>query len=107
MTRQDLKVRAKSKGLAVEVIVDGQIIYENLRAMDLDGKWLVEALRKRNIANASQVCLATVNKQGKLQVDLFDDVVPGMMDISEEDTPELSLDNIQFSAKDKPSKNLF
>ena len=41
----------------------GQIIYENLRVMDLDGKWLVEALRKRNIANASQVCLATVNKQ--------------------------------------------
>lgn len=107
VTRQDLKVRAQSKGLAVEVIVDGQIIYENLRAMDLDGKWLVEALRKRNIANASQVCLATVNKQRKLQVDLFDDVVPGMMDISEEDTPELSLDNIQFSAKDKPSKNLF
>ena len=42
-----------------------------------------------------------------MQVDLFDDVVPGMMDISEEDTPELSLDNIQFDAKDKPSKNLF
>ena len=74
VTRQDLHVRAKSKGLAVEVIIDGQIVYENLRAMDLDGKWLVAQLRQRKIANASQVCLATVNKQRQLQIDLFDDV---------------------------------
>ena len=47
VTRQDLHLHAKSKGLAVEVIIDGQIVYENLRAMDLDGKWLVEQLRQR------------------------------------------------------------
>lgn len=73
VTRQDLKVRAKSKGLAVEVIVDGQIIYENLRVMDLDGKWLVEALRKRNIANASQEKMnlqQTVNKVKSLPKNL-------------------------------------
>ncbi len=107
VTRQDLHVRAKSKGLAVEVIIDGQIVYENLRAMDLDGKWLVAQLRQRKIANASQVCLATVNKQRQLQIDLFDDVIPGMMDISEEDTPEISLDHIQITEKEQPSKNLF
>ena len=54
--------RQGSKGLAIEVIVDGQIICENLRAMGLDGKWLVKQLRLRNV-NASLVCLATVNKQ--------------------------------------------
>ena len=106
VTRKDLHIREKSKGLAVEVIIDGQIIYENLRAMDLDGRWLVEQLRQRKIANASQVCLATVNKQQKLQIDLFDDVIPGMMDLSEEDTPKLSLDGIQLRPKDAPSKNL-
>ncbi len=52
MTRQDLHLHAKSKGLAVEVIIDGQIVYENLRAMDLDGKWLVEQLRQRKIAKS-------------------------------------------------------
>lgn len=106
VTRKDLHIKEKSKGLAVEVIIDGQIIYENLRAMDLDGRWLVEQLRQRKIANASQVCLATVNKQQKLQIDLFDDVIPGMMDLSEEDTPKLSLDGIQLRPKDAPSKNL-
>lgn len=107
VTRQDLHLHAKSKGLAVEVIIDGQIVYENLRAMDLDGKWLVEQLRQRKIAKASQVCLATVNKQRQLQIDLFDDVIPGMMDISEEDTPQISLDHIQITDKEKSSKNLF
>lgn len=106
VTRKDLHIKEKSKGLAVEVIIDGQIIYENLRAMDLDGRWLMEQLRQRKIANASQVCLATVNKQQKLQIDLFDDVIPGMMDLSEEDTPKLSLDGIQLRPKDAPSKNL-
>lgn len=107
VTRQDLHLHAKSKGLAVEVIIDGQIVYENLRAMDLDGKWLVEQLRQRKIAKASQVCLATVNKQRQLQIDLFDDVIPGMMDISEEDTPQISLDHFQITDKEKSSKNLF
>ena len=106
VTRKDLHIREKSKGLAVEVIIDGQIIYENLRAMDLDGRWLVEQLRQRKIANTSQVCLATVNKQQKLQIDLFDDVIPGQIDLSEEDTPKLSLDGIQLRPKDAPSKNL-
>lgn len=85
VTRQDLLIKGKSKGLAIEVIVDGQIIYENLRAMGLDGKWLVKQLRRRNIANASLVCLATVNNKKTLQIDLFDDNIPGMIDMSEEE----------------------
>lgn len=107
ITQQDLHLHNPSKGLAVEVILDGQIIYENLQAMGLDGKWLMKQLRQRNIARASQVCLATVNKQRQLQIDLFDDVVPGMIDISEEDTPKLSLDHIQVTRKKQSSKNLF
>lgn len=106
VTREDLHLRGTSKGLAIEVIVDGQIIYENLRAMGLDGKWLVKQLRNRNIANASQVCLATVNKEKQIQLDLYDDVIPGMIDISEEDTPKLSLDGIEIKPKDAPSSQL-
>lgn len=106
VTQQDLHIKGKSKGLAIEVIVDGQIIYENLRVMGLDGKWLVKQLRRRNIANASLVCLATVNKQKTLQIDLFDDNIPGMIDMSEEDTPKMSLDGIQTRPKDTPSNNL-
>lgn len=106
VTQKDLHLRGKSKGLAVEVIVDGQIIYENLRAMNLDGKWLVKQLRERNIASAAQVCLATVNKENVFQFDLFDDIIPGMIDISDEDTPKLSLDGIQMKPKDEPSSQL-
>ncbi len=107
VTQKDLHLRGKSKGLSVEVIIDGQIIFDNLRAMDLDGKWLLKQLRERKIASASQVCLATVNKEKQFHFDLYDDVIPGMIDISDEDTPKFSLDGIQIKEKDTPSSQLF
>ncbi len=106
VTQGDLDVHGTSKGLAVEVIVDGQIIYENLRAMGLDGKWLMKQLKEKQIFRISQVCFATVNKQHELQYDLYADDIPGMIDISEEDTPELSLDGIQLKPKDEPSSQI-
>lgn len=106
VTQGDLDVHGTSKGLAVEVIVDGQIIYENLRAMGLDGKWLMKQLKEKQIFRISQVCFATVNKQHELQYDLYADDIPGMIDISEEDTPELSLDGIQLKPKDESSSQI-
>ncbi|MBE6112724.1 MAG: DUF421 domain-containing protein [Peptococcaceae bacterium] len=106
VTQGDLNLHGTSTGLAVEVIIDGQIIYENLRAMGLDGKWLMKQLKEKQIFRISQVCFATVNKQHDLQYDLYADDIPGMIDISEEDTPELSLDGIQLKPKDEPSSQI-
>ncbi len=106
VTQADLNLQGISKGLAVEVIVDGQIIYENLRSMGLDGKWLRTALKKQNISRVADVSFATVDKQHRLQYDLYKDDVPGMIDISEEDTPELSLDGITIRPPDEPSSHL-
>ena len=106
VTQGDLNLYGTSTGLAVEVIIDGQIIYENLRAMGLDGKWLMKQLKEKQIFRISQVCFATVNKQHELQYDLYADDIPGMIDISEEDTPELSLDGIQLKPKDEPSSQI-
>ena len=105
-TQGDLNMQEPSKGLAVEVIVDGQIIYENLRAMHLDGKWLMDKLKQHKIAHIREVCFATINKQHQLQYDLYDDTIPGMIDISEEDTPAFSLDGIQLKPADEPSSQL-
>lgn len=106
VTQGDLNLQNVSKGLAVEVIVDGQIIYENLRAMGLNGKWLMKKLKEQNITSITDVCFATVNAKHELQYDLYADDIPGMIDISEEDTPVLSLDNIQRKPADEPSSHL-
>lgn len=62
VTRQDLHIKGEPKGLAIEVIVDGQIIYENRRAMGLDGKWLVKQLRQRTLPMLRWFAWHTVNK---------------------------------------------
>ncbi len=103
VTQGDLQLQEPSKGLAVEVIVDGQIVYENLRAMDLDGRWLMQQLKKCQIDHIAQVCFATVNKQHQLQYDLYDDDIPGMIDLSDEDTSSLSLDGMERKSKKAPS----
>ena len=91
---------------SVEVIVDGQIIYENLRAMGLDGKWLMQKLKEAQIYRIADVCFATVNAKHELQFDLYADDLPGMMDISEEDTSALSLDHIQIKPDDEGDNTL-
>ena len=103
VTLGDLKLKGESKGLAVEVIVDGQIIYENLRQMGLDGRWLMNKLKKHNITHVNDVCFATVNKQHQFQYDLYRDDFPGMLDMSDDDTPAFSLDGIELKPADQPS----
>ncbi len=105
VTQGDLEIQGQSKGIAVEVIVDGQIIYENLRAMGLDGRWLMKQLQQNKISHISKVCFATVNKQHQLQYDLYDDHIPGMIDLSDEDTSELSLDRIEMKSKKETSSH--
>ncbi len=104
-TRQDLKVKAKSDGLAIEVIVDGQVIYHNLEAMHLSARWLMGELEKRHITNFRQVALATVNKQHQLKVDLFDDDLPDRIDISDGEHIWLTKDNPNSHNPEAPSNN--
>ena len=106
VTQGDMNLQTVSKGLAVEVIVDGQIIYENLRSMGLDGKWLMQKLKEAQIYRIADVCFATVNAKHELQFDLYADNLPGMMDISEEDTSALSLDHIQIKPDDERDNTL-
>lgn len=104
-TREDMKLEAKSDGLAVEVIVDGQVIYHNLERMGLSARWLMLELEKRRIANFRQVALATVNKQHQLKIDLFDDVLPDRLDMSDGENIWLTKDMAHERDPEEPSSN--
>lgn len=105
-TREDLGIKAKSDGLAIEVIVDGQVIYHNLEQMSLDGRWLIEQLRKRHIKSFRQVALAVVNKNHQLKVDLFDDYLPDMIDLSDGEEIPFSKDvDTDVKRRESPSEN--
>lgn len=106
-TQEDVGKKQKSKGLAVEVIIDGQIIYQNLECMGHDGRWLVDQLHQRKIKSVSDVFFATVNKQGELEIDLYADHIKGMLDMSDGDASAISLDRFQTQPPDEPSRELF
>lgn len=73
LTKQDMLIAGQHKGLPVELISDGQIIYENLKQRGLTEKWLRDHLRAFNVEFASEVALATVDDNKQLYVDLYDD----------------------------------
>lgn len=64
---------SKTPQIPMELVVDGQIIYENLRLIGKDGKWLMEQIRKKaSIGSIHQVFYAVLETDGTLFVDKKD-----------------------------------
>ena len=61
------------KGMASEIILDGEIIEQNLRQNHLDFSWLYRELQSRNISDVRDVFFATLQADGTLYVDLKKD----------------------------------
>lgn len=77
----DLKVPTKYEGLVVPLIMDGDIVDKNLRENSLDENWLYDQLHQRGIAHPRQVHFATLNTQGELFFDLFEDKLSYPVDL--------------------------
>lgn len=73
LTKQDMLVVGKYKGLPQELIIDGEIIHENLKQRGLSEKWLRDHLRAFNVEFVNEVALATVDDNGQLYVDSYND----------------------------------
>lgn len=64
-TLQDLGIQKASTGIALPVIVDGQVYGDVLAFQSLDERWLEQELVKKGVT-ANQVFLATLNRDHKL-----------------------------------------
>lgn len=69
VTREDLQIPCQYEGMSSEMIVDGEVIYQNLRQNNLDEAWLIGELQKQGINSPEQVILAVLDSQGNLYVD--------------------------------------
>lgn len=69
VTREDLQVPSSYEGINSELIVDGEVIYQNLQQNNLDEAWLIGELKKQGINSPRQVMLASLDAQGNLYVD--------------------------------------
>ncbi|KJS22936.1 MAG: membrane protein [Clostridiaceae bacterium BRH_c20a] len=100
-TREDLNIAYDSEGLPVEIIIDGQLIYSNLERMGLDGKWLKKQLNKQDILSLNKVALASVDKNHNLYIDLYEDDIKGMIDVSDDPKIPFTMDTINIGEKDE------
>ena len=69
VTREDLKIPTGYEGLSSEMIVDGEIIYQNLQQNNLDEAWLILELERQGIGSPKEIMLASLDTRGNLYVD--------------------------------------
>lgn len=68
LTPSDMKIPTPYRGLTKDIIVDGNIIYENLKELNLDEKWLYSQLKAYGIQQAEEVLYTGVDTSGNLYI---------------------------------------
>ncbi|ABO49109.1 protein of unknown function DUF421 [Desulforamulus reducens MI-1] len=76
----DLKIPTKYEGLAIELIMDGQVIEKNLRENNLSMEWLTTALSQHRITDLKDVAYACLSTNGTLYFDLYKDKITNPVD---------------------------
>lgn len=88
VTREDLQIPSSYEGVTSELIVDGEIIYQNLKQNNLDEAWLIDQLEKQGIHSPEEVVYAGLDTQGNLYVDRRQDSLTH--DVQVADDPDLN-----------------
>ncbi len=85
VTPEDLQVSTNYEGVEVELIQDGEIIYQNLSQDNLDLNWLEQQLRQQGVTDLNQVVYAGLDTRGKFFLDTKRD--GGVQNINVTDKP--------------------
>lgn len=68
LTPFQMNIQTTSEGIMKEVIIDGKLMEENLKATGLDKNWINMQLREQNIKDISEVFFAGIYGDKKLHV---------------------------------------
>lgn len=69
ITPASLNIPTQYKGLSANLIIDGKVMEDNLKLVNLDKNWLINELKKRNISSFDEIFLASLNSNGILFID--------------------------------------
>lgn len=69
LTLKSLSQPQTKPEMPMELVVDGQIIYENLRKIGKSGRWLMDQLKKRQVKSLRDVFFVSLESDGNLYVD--------------------------------------
>ncbi len=74
MKPKDLEINTKYEGLALPLIMDGEIQYRNIKYANLNTNWLNNEIKKAGATKVENIFLAELDNQGQLYVSLYKDV---------------------------------
>lgn len=80
---EDMDIKPKQTELLTDIIVTGNIIYENLRKRNLSVKWLVGQIHMMGIKDIKDIFFASIDSNNKLYIDRIEDMLPKPTDITE------------------------
>lgn len=75
VTLEDLNMLGQQDYVKAEVIVTGNIIYENLASRNLTAQWLIDQLKMQGVSDIREVFYANLDENNKLYVDKYKDNV--------------------------------
>ena len=73
LTPSDINLATQYDGLPTNLVMDGLILSDALRSLNLSKAWLTYQLGKENINDISEISLAQLDTRGNLYVDLKGD----------------------------------
>jgi uncharacterized membrane protein YcaP (DUF421 family) len=80
---EDMNLHTKQEELNTDIIVTGNIIYDNLQKRSLSVKWLTSQLKMMGVKDIKDIYYATIDKDNKIYVDNLYDNLSNPADITE------------------------
>lgn len=83
---EDLHLSVEQQELNTDIIVTGNIIYENLKKRNLSVKWLLNQLKAMGVKDIKDIYYSSIDKDNKIYLDLVRDNLKEPADITESKT---------------------
>jgi len=68
LTKKDMQINGNSNGLTANLVMDGNIMYNNLEAFGKDEKWLMNVIKEHGNYNIDDIFLLICNSDGEITI---------------------------------------
>lgn len=68
IVKSDMNIETVNPGLTANLIMDGNIMYNNLKAFGKDEKWLIKKIREQGYDNINDIFLLVCNNSGNVSI---------------------------------------
>jgi uncharacterized membrane protein YcaP (DUF421 family) len=80
---EDLNLSVKQEELVTDIIVTGNIVYENLGKRNVSSKWLLSQLKMMGVKDIKDIYYATLDKDNTIYIDYVNDKLQKPADITD------------------------